>query len=101
MPRSFVCWPQIIFERNGPTIRGDLADMEHIGAEDYERFLTRAVKAAFERYCKNSKKSLHIERVRTSSMYDRYRFPPRVYTPRSILQIAKKVDQQSFTLRLT
>jgi hypothetical protein len=99
MPKSFVCWPQIIFERNGPAIRGDLADMEHIGAEEYEKVLSRAVKAAFERYCKNAKKSLHIERVRTSSMHDRYRFPPRVYTPRSILQIAKKVDQQSFTLR--
>jgi HNH endonuclease len=97
--KSLVCHPQMIFEKEGPQIRGDAEELEQFGKDHGLDVMVRAVKGAFERYCAGRKGSFHFERVRTDLSSRNYRLPPRVYTPRSLGEIEANVQGQSFVFR--
>jgi hypothetical protein len=96
--QGLVCYPQIIFEKTGPAIRGDSDDVLSLG-EDFTRVLVRAAKRAFERYRRGEDRSIHLERVRTGAVRSGCRLAPRLFTPRPIKKIAENPDKHSFTLR--
>jgi hypothetical protein len=93
------CYPQITFERTGPEVRGDYLEFCNFGNENYLRVLYKAIQSSFYRYCSGEKGGLHFERVRSSSIRSEYRLAPRIYTSHSISEIARDIEQQSFTIR--
>lgn len=97
--KRLVCHPQMIFEKEGPQIRGDGEEMEQFGKDHVLNVMVRAVKGALERYGTGKKGGLHFERVRTDLSSRNYRLPPRVYAPRSLEEIESNIDDQSFVLR--
>lgn len=97
--KKLVCHPQMIFEREGPQIRGDADEMERFGKENVLEVMVRAVKSAFGRYKAGKKGTLHFERVRTNISSRNCRLPPRVYTPHSLTEIGDKIDGRSFVFR--
>lgn len=97
--RSLFNYPQMIFETDGPQIRGDADEMERLGKDQVLNVMIRAVYSAFERYNSGKKRVFHFERVRTDLSSRGYRLPPRVYSPHSIAEIAQYIQGQSFVFR--
>ncbi len=97
--RSLVGYPQMIFEADGPQIRGDADEMRRFGKDEVLNVMIRAVYSAFERYNAGKKRVFHLERVRTDLSSRGYRLPPRVYSPHSIAKIAEDIKGQSFVFR--
>ncbi|MBN1908234.1 MAG: hypothetical protein JW818_00715 [Pirellulales bacterium] len=97
--RSLYSYPQMIFETNGPQIRGDADEIERLGKDQFLNVMIRAVYSAFERFNSGKKRVFHFERVRTDLSSRSYRLPPRVYSPHSIAEIAQDIQSQSFVFR--
>jgi hypothetical protein len=99
---SLVPYPQITFERRGPEVRGDAEEFLHFGQRDAGRVLFKAVRQAFARWCKTGS-GLHFEHVESGAIENGYRFPPRVFLPHTIGEIARDIHKgkQSIILRFT
>src|SRR5262245_28678473 len=48
--KHLVVYPQMIFEENGPELRGDAEEFERFGREDCRKVFVKAVRGAFQRY---------------------------------------------------
>lgn len=97
--KGLISYPQMIFERSGPQIRGNAEEMERVGSDQVLNVMSRAVYSAFQRYTSGKKRVFHRERVRTDLSSRGYRLPPRVYSPHSFSEIAENIHSQSFVLR--
>lgn len=96
--RSLVCYPQITFEADRPEIRGDSEEIKRFGRDEFAKVLVTAARRAYQRYNRNEK-ALHFELIESDITSQGYRFPPRVFTSRSIGEIARNVWKQQFVLR--
>jgi HNH endonuclease len=94
-----VYYPQIVFERHGPELRGDADEVQAFGRDDFARVLYKAARGAFQRHVAGEKRSLHLERIQTNLKSRGYRLPPRIFTRHSISEITRKIDCQSFIMR--
>ena len=93
-------YPQIIFEPNGMTIRGDGDDIFRFGNEVFRNILYRAVSYAYKRYnYKDKKNGLFFEPIERGILDQGYRYDPRVFTRRTIAEIADNLDKQTFIIR--
>jgi hypothetical protein len=97
---SIVCYPQVTFEADGRReVRGDLLEVLRFGQEHFPKVLFKAVRECFGRFSAGRKGALHLERIRSSVIYEGCRFAPRVFTRHSIGEIAQNIHDQSFILR--
>ena len=94
-----VCYPQMIFEKDGPETRGDAQEFGRFGREDSVNALVKAVRIAFQRYQAGEKRVLHFERIQSDFESRGLRFAPRIFTRHSISQIARNINSQSFIIR--
>jgi hypothetical protein len=102
MLTGFHCYPQITFERTGRCIvRGDTEEYYRFGKDQFAPVLFKAARRSFERFSAGKKGALHFERIQSGVIYDGCRLAPRVYTPHTIGEIARKINDQSFILRYT
>ncbi len=96
-------YPQIIFEQSRLRMYGDLDEMLRFGIREFEQVLVRSMLRAFQRSEAGCKKWLHVERVEKGQVVARgYRFPPRVFSRRSIKELADRLRRNaraSFILR--
>jgi hypothetical protein len=97
--RSVYTYPQMIFERSGPQIRGNSNEMKRLSKDQVLHVMTRAIYRAFERFRAGKKRVIHFERVRTDLSRRGFRLPPRVYAMRSISEITKNINNQKFVFR--
>ena len=88
--RSFVCYPQIIFDRNGPHFRSDAKEVMDFGFQDFQRIITAAAHRCFQEYCGGRERKIHFEKIPTSLIGDDNRFPPRLFFRKTIKEIAHK-----------
>ncbi len=98
-------FPQIIFELGAHYLRGDVEDFRLFGAQDLPRIIAAAAIRAFRKCCSGEKGWVHLERIEfdARNQFDRqYRFPPRVYFPHSVAELARRLARgksASLTLR--
>ena len=101
--KSFLTYPQIIFEQAGPHIRGDYVEMIQFGREDFERVLTKSALLAYRRHEAGEKRCLHFERIEPNpAPNDGYRLPPRMFWRHSISELASRLARNrpaAFVLR--
>jgi hypothetical protein len=96
---GLACYPQLIFDRDsGVQVYGVPEEFYEIGPEHFAPVLFKAVRQCFQRHLAG-RKSLHLERVQSGLLYEGCRLAPRVFAPRRIGEIAKKINEQSFILR--
>jgi hypothetical protein len=93
------CYPQITFERSGQHVRGDSEEARRFGNEHFGKVLFKAVRLCFDRYRHREKGALHFERIEPGVILEGHRLSPRVFTRRTIREIAQNVHRQSFILR--
>ncbi|HET6422707.1 MAG TPA: HNH endonuclease [Planctomycetaceae bacterium] len=100
---TYTVCPQIIFETNQATVRGDYQQMLSFGPEAFLNILMRAAFQAFRRYEAGEKGSIHFERITIdSAIHDGRRYPPRLFTRSTITELAFKLvarKRPSFILR--
>jgi DNA-directed RNA polymerase subunit RPC12/RpoP len=96
---GLICYPQMIFERDGLAVRGDHEEFRRFGYEEAAKVLFQAAHQCYKRYCANKKGAIHFERVRSGLIEGRYRLPPRIFTPHPIEEVAKNVRREPFVLR--
>lgn len=97
---GLACYPQIVFDREGGVrAYGAPGEFYNFGPEHFSPVLFKAVGQCFQRHCAGKKRSLHLERVQSGLLYDGCRLAPRVFAPRRIDEIARNINEQSFTLR--
>lgn len=96
---SSITLPQMVFESTGPEFRGDAQTVERFGYENYQKVFLKALQKAFQKFKSGKKRKIHFERVRSDIISRDCRFPPRVFTRKSISDLAKKIENQSFILR--
>jgi hypothetical protein len=101
--KSLVVYPQIVFQRRGPEIRGDSEEIKQFGVENYTKLLVKSVLRAFRRSESGERRWFNIENLEpNAAMLRDYRYPPRVFWRHSILELRKRFVQQkraSFVLR--
>ncbi len=88
--RSFICYPQISFDRNGTHIRGDAQEVLQFGFSDFQSVVFRAAKRLFQEYCYGKKRKIHFEKVPLSLIGSENHFPPRLFFRKSVREIANK-----------
>jgi len=89
---SMTLLPQIIFEQDGPQLRGDLEELQRFGQEGFASVLVRSARRAFGNFKAGKKRWLHFERIDpNSNLLARYRYPPRIFVGSSIRDLAKKL----------
>jgi hypothetical protein len=93
------CYPQILFNRSGPEMFGDHVELSNFGYENSQKVLYRAAIGAYQRWMANARNGLHFERMESRIVNDSYTYSPRVYTNRSIQEISRRLDRQSFVVR--
>jgi hypothetical protein len=96
---TLVNYPQIVFERDGPQIRGDFEEMKQFGVSEYRQVIIKAARRAIQEYGKGKDDSLKFDQVQSSIIERGYRLPPRLFARRSIKEIAKKVHKEPLRLR--
>lgn len=92
--------PQIVFEQNTARYYGDHEQLLRFGSEDAVRVLVKAALRAFRAYNIGEERWLHFERIEPPDNGCRY--PPRLFSRRTIAEIAAKLvagDRTSFILR--
>ncbi|MDZ4817396.1 MAG: HNH endonuclease [Planctomycetota bacterium] len=100
--KTFIVYPQIIFDEHGPEFRGDDEQAKAFGLQNFSEILVTAVKRALREHQGGQKRKLHFRRVSSEILNRGYRFPPRIFTNRTISQIAEKEvgsKKPSFTIR--
>jgi len=90
--KSFVLYPQIIFEQNGPQIRCDFDELRQFGHEDYERVLVKSMLKSYRCHESGEKRWLHFEHIESNAnILHKYRFPPRIFWRHTIGELAKRL----------
>lgn len=85
------CYPQMIFESGIPHIRCNAHEATEYGFEKFEETLVNAMFDAFKRHKEGNKKlGLYFEPVEPEIIPKGCRLDPRVFTRRTIAEIAKK-----------
>jgi hypothetical protein len=60
------CYPQVTVEQDGKLhVRGDPAEFQSFGRENYQRVLVKALKRAFHRYRAGEKRVFHLDSFST------------------------------------
>jgi hypothetical protein len=88
--RSFICYPQISFDRTGTHVRGDASEVVQFGFSDFQSVAFRSAKRLFQEYCYGKKRRIHFEKVPLSLIGSENRFPPRLFFRKSIREIASE-----------
>jgi hypothetical protein len=101
--RSLTLYPQMVFEQGGPQIRGDHEEMLAFGRGSFQCVLIKSLLRAFRRYKAGQGRWLHLERIQeAATRIGGYRLPPRIFTRRSIQELADRMLQDkraAFVLR--
>lgn len=87
--RSFFFLPQMIFEKAGPTIRGEPSEMRQVGWETFQRILIKAALRAFRRG------QIHFENVELDEIFfAKHRLAPRVFFNHTIQEVADSLSKR-------
>jgi hypothetical protein len=101
--KSFKLYPQVVFERSGPQIRGDYQEMIRFGKEAFQQVLVKGMLRACRRFNAGQPRWLHRERMPLNpDLAKQYRLPPRIFVRHSITELADLLSQNkraSFVLR--
>jgi len=95
---SLYCYPQVTIVPSGIQFRGDAEEMQKFGLEDFERVMRKVIRRAYRDFRSGDERALHREKIRTGTIHNGYWLPPRIFTRRTIWEIAKKIDTQSMTI---
>jgi hypothetical protein len=96
---DLITCPQMTFGSGSPDYRGDSAEMLRFGYDDFYQVFVRSVRYAFQRYKGGVRNAINIEKVESDITKENYRFWPRVYSPHTIWEIARKIRKSRFVLR--
>lgn len=99
---SLALYPQMVFERAGPQLRGDHREMARFGQENFEKVFVKSMLRAFRRHEAGVGRCLHFERVENQAIERGYRLPPRIFPRMSVQELADRLGRgktASFVLR--
>lgn len=100
--KSFKLYPQVVFERNGPQIRGDYQEMIRFGNEAFQQVLVKGMLRACGRFKAGLPRWLHRERMPLNpDLARQYRLPPRIFVRHSITELANLEPEQESIIRST
>jgi len=85
-------YPQIVFEKTGPALYGDIHEMNQIGHEDFGKVLGKAVKRAYLRFCQGEKRAIFFELMDSVIIGTSHRLAPRIFTRHTIQEIGREID---------
>lgn len=96
-------YPQTVFDRSRPHVRGDYDELRNFGPEDFSRVFVKAMLQAYRRYEAGEKRWLHFERVDGEQLVQRgYRLPARIFSRMTIWELATRLRNKkpaAFVLR--
>jgi hypothetical protein len=85
-------FPQVIFERDGPRLSGDVGEMYHVGSAQFSEILMQSARRAYFRHGAETRTSINLDRVDVDSeLLSTYRLPPRLYFRKSIFELAERL----------
>jgi hypothetical protein len=83
-------YPQIVFEEEGPQLRGDLEEIEAIGADSFQDRFLDCLLDAFSQFLAGKRSRLNHELMQLDPAFlNRYRYPPRVFSRRPIRELKR------------
>lgn len=88
---SMILWPQVVFTLNGPVIRGDLEELQVIGADPFQKVFVRQLLGSF-RSLKSKRPRLIFEQIKRPPVG--YTYPPRAFASRRVDQFDSKMHFQ-------
>jgi hypothetical protein len=97
--QHLIPYPQIIFERTGPQIRGDVEEMESFGLESYTQVLLEGVRRTLDAFKKGKRRGLKYEMVMSNAARKGNRYAPRIYAPYSIKELQQYGKRRQYRLR--
>jgi hypothetical protein len=96
--KSFIQYPQIIFERSGIQLRGDFEEVRHFGHENFALVMSRCARRAFQHAEAGERKWIHLEKIAANENFsEEYRLPPRLFSRHSLADIGKEYVCQKRT----
>lgn len=96
--KNLTCYPQLVFDRPRIVTRGDAEQAEMFGHRNFANLLIRAAKNAYGRF-RETGKGIRFEEIYSNVVRSGYRMPARLFTPRTIFELANDVDKATFVLR--
>jgi hypothetical protein len=97
--QHLIPYPQIVFERSGPHIRGDAEEMDSLGRERYTQVLLEGVLRALKAFNKGKRRGLKYEMVMSNAARKGNRYAPRIYAPYSIKELQQAGKRRQYRLR--
>jgi hypothetical protein len=97
--QHLAAYPQIVFEKSGPQIRGDVEEMESFGREKYTQVLLEGVRRTLEAFNKGKRRGLKYEMVMSNAARKGNRYAPRIYAPYSIKEVQQYGKRRQYRLR--
>jgi hypothetical protein len=96
---TMICYPQIIFEKDGvKSFRGDLAEMQRLG-DNYFSIVHQAARHALEAFNAGAKGRINLERLKSTEIPKVFRFPPRLFSRKTVTELSTEIEKASFILR--